>query len=114
MGDKIKKILIYAIVYGVISFLTEAVLLVLFNLKIPEDRTLIALIILLFAPIVSALIVGFRKPIAFITVVTITIVLTVIGSTQFGDETGNLKPLVIRPLAGLFAAIPASYLLSRK
>lgn len=109
----------FAAVYTVLSLFIEAVLLVVFRLRIPEDNGIIAPVVLTLPPLAATWCSEFRRPLkamiatAALTSV-LTLVVTIIGTRLSGVSTGLLEPIINRCIAGGLAAVIARRVLSHK
>jgi hypothetical protein len=103
-----RKAWVFAVVYTLLSLATEAGLMILIGLKIPQDNAIIAPIILTIPPVLAVWICGYRRPNEFVVLVVLTSVLTLIisiaVSTATGVSTGLIQPIIIRPISALLAA----------
>jgi hypothetical protein len=96
--------LAYGFIYMGLSMAIEIALLVVFRLKIPQDNSIIAPILLIASPVCAALICGHRHGRTLVPLVLITIFLTLLLVMGFGRVTGIVPPVIIRTLAGCCAA----------
>ena len=110
-----KKICIFALVYVALSLAIEASLIVFWGLRVPQDNARIAPVILTISPLLAALISGYRKPKALLTVVVLTAAITVAVTLTFinitGISTGLIEPAINRLTAGLLAGLAANRLI---
>lgn len=109
----------FAIVYTLLSLCIEALLLVVFRLRIPQDNGIIAPIVLTVPPLAAAWCSGFRRPFQDLITVAVlasvlTLVVTIIGTRLSGVSTGLLEPIINRFIAGALAAVIAARVLARR
>lgn len=107
-----RKALAFAAIYVCLSLGMEAALIVGLGWRVPQDNARLAPLILTLPPILTALLAGYRRPRAFITVAVLTTALTVAVTlcvTKLtGISTGLAEPIVNRSVAGFLAAIITS------
>ena len=99
---------VFAVLYMAVSMVTEIVLIVVVGLRVPQDNKVIAPILLTLAPVLAALIGGYRRPKVFAINVLLTAVLTLgitlAANALTGIHTGMVEPIISRSLAGLLGA----------
>jgi hypothetical protein len=100
--------LVFGVIYMALSMAIEIALLVVGRLRIPDDNAVIAPVLLVVSPVAAALICGYRRPTAVITLAILTVVITLVCVMGFGRltgiSTGVGPPIVLRTLAGSLAA----------
>jgi hypothetical protein len=105
----------FGIIYTALSLGVEIILLVVVRLRIPQDNKIIAPIILVVAPLLAAWVCGYRKRSAIAVVAVLALVLTLLFTMVFGRltgiSTGLGPPILIRSLAGFFAALATQRLI---
>ena len=105
----------FGIIYTAFSLAVEIFLLVVIRLRIPQDNKIIAPIILVVAPLLAAWVCGYRKRSAIVVVAVLALVLTLLFTMVFGRlagiSTGLGPPILIRSLAGFFAALATQRLI---
>jgi hypothetical protein len=109
------RICIFALLYVVLSLAIAAGLIVFGGLKVPQDNARIAPVILTIPPILAALISGYRKPKALLTIVVLTAVITVAVTHAFikitGISIGLIEPMINRLVAGVLAGFATNRLI---
>ena len=109
---------VFAVLYMAISMVTEIVLIVVVGLKVPQDNKFVAPILLTLAPVLAALIGGYRRPKVFALNVLLTAVLTLgitlAANALTGIHTGMVEPIISRSLAGLLGAAITNRLVPMK
>lgn len=119
MNDKrtVSSPLAFALLYVVLSMVTEIVLLVVFRLQIPRDTRVIAPIVLTVPPALAAWAGGYRRPNSFwpaaLLLAALTLVITLAFNRLTGIKTGVTEPLVTRSMAGLLTALIVNRRLAR-
>ncbi len=90
-------------------------MIVFWGLRVPQDNARIVPVILTIPPILAALISGYRKPKALLTIVVLTAVLTVAVTHAFiritGISTGLIEPMINRLVAGTLAGLATNQLI---
>ncbi|MFQ6022584.1 MAG: hypothetical protein ACE5NW_07680 [Acidiferrobacterales bacterium] len=113
-----RKPWLFAIVYVALSLGIEASLIIFGGLRVPQNNAQIAPIILTIPPILAALITGYRQLKAFLIIVMLTAVLTLVVTLTFikitGISTGFVEPIINRSIAGLLAAIITNRLVRKQ
>jgi len=107
-----KQALIYGILFTLLTMGIEIIFLT-FGFTVEKDSLLMAGVFFLIAPYIGGRIVGFKKVSEFIPLYIFSIIFTVILVFLFGDTSGNVKPLTLRPIAGFAAALIAQYFSSK-
>mgnify|MGYP003593728281 CR=1 FL=1 len=106
--------LAFGLIYMALSIAVEIVLLLVFRLRIPRDNAILASVLLTVSPPAAAWICGYRRPAAFLLAAGGAVLLTLVLVVGFGRLTGISAglgpPVVLRTLAGLFAALLANRL----
>jgi hypothetical protein len=104
----VKRILIFTLMYLIISISIEAAMITIGKLDIPKDNARIAPVLLTIPPVLAALIAKYRIFKQFIIVVFLvivfTLVITLIFTTLTGITTGLAEPIINRTFAGFLAA----------
>ena len=107
-NPRLRHPLAFGVIYMALSMVIEIALLVVGRLRIPDDNSVIAPILLIVSPVAAALICGYRRPTAVITLAILTIATTLACVMGFGRltgmSTGLAPPIVLRTLAGSLAA----------
>ncbi len=100
--------LVFAVLYMAVSMATEIVLIVVVGLRVPQDNKLIAPILLTLAPVLAAVIGGYRRPKVFainvVLTTALTLGITLAANALTGIHTGIVEPIFSRSLAGLLGA----------
>jgi len=99
---------VFAVLYMAISMATEIILIVVVGLRVPRDNKVIAPILLTLAPVLAALIGGFRRPKVFainvVLTAALTLGITLVANALTGIHTGMIEPIISRSVAGLLGA----------
>lgn len=103
----------YAVIYGVLSILTEIFLIAVvgLDLKITSERNIVALIILIFPTLLAIYLSGYKDKKQFTSIFILTAIITALASVALGDTEGLIKPIFIRPSSGFVAAALTTKLL---
>jgi hypothetical protein len=108
---------VFAVLYMAVSMAMEIVLIVIVGLRVPRDNKVIAPILLTFAPMLAALIGGYRRPKVFainvVLTAALTLGITLAANALTGIHTGMVEPIITRSLAGLLGAAITNHLASR-
>ncbi|MCL5270791.1 MAG: hypothetical protein M1457_09650 [bacterium] len=112
-----RKALIFALVYMLLSLLIEAALIVVVGWRVPADNARIAAIILVLPPLLAAWLTGYRhlKPllVAAWLACLLTLILSVAANRLTGIKTGLIEPILTRLTAGFLAALATIKILGR-
>lgn len=96
---------VFSVLYMAVSMATEIVLIVVVGLRVPRDNKVIAPILLTLAPVLAALIGGYRRPKVFainvVLTAALTLGITLAANALTGIHTGIVEPIISRSLAGL-------------
>jgi hypothetical protein len=99
---------VFAVLYMAVSMAMEIILIVIIGLRVPRDNKVIAPIILTLAPVLAALIGGYRRPNVFainvVLTAALTLGITLAANALTGIHTGIVEPIISRSLAGLLGA----------
>jgi hypothetical protein len=104
----LKRPLVFGATFMALSMAIEIVLIVVGRLRVPDDDATIAPILLIVSPLAAAVICGYRRPAALLTIAVLTVVLTIaavgVVGRLTGISTGIAAPIVLRTVAGTLAA----------
>jgi hypothetical protein len=103
-----RSIWAFALVYTIVSIAVEMFLIIVVGLRVPQNNLVIAPVLLVVPPILSALICGYRRPKELVFMVVLTAVITFIVTQVFvrvtGVSTGFLEPIFNRSVSGFLSA----------
>lgn len=108
-GQLVRKSLVFAAIYVVVSLALEAALMILLHWKVPQDNYRLAPCVLTIPPLLASWLAGYRRPKQLVLLAGVTFVLTMLitlGVTRItGIAMGLAEPLFNRSLAGFLAAV---------
>ena len=102
-----KKILIFSLIYPVLSLIFERLLLIT-GFELPRDANVMAIVLLTLIPAASAMTAGFQTKKEFIVVILLTALFTLVFSSFF-DSVGTVRPFILRAGSGVLGSLLTYY-----